>query len=135
MTGYSSGYAFINEAWCTDDLSSKIKRDSKKKKPVQDAVCDLFNNTLSYDDNTDLVKFANSYYDKTNYQRTMKTLPLSYEEDEREISPKQVVITENQSKYDICDQCHELYQTRYEPCKLNTKKYFRSLKGIPGAKH
>lgn len=92
MTGLS-GYASLMEAWGTSDLSEKIKKDGRKKKQVQDAVCDLLNTTSSYDD-TDLVKFANSYYDKTGFQRTMKNLQSTYEETQRQLSPKQVIIND-----------------------------------------
>jgi hypothetical protein len=65
MTVFNTGYATIDEAW--GDISGK----KKKKKVIQDPVCDLYEmkgNSSSYSE-TDLVNYN---YDKSRYQRTYK---------------------------------------------------------------
>ena len=102
MTVFNTGYCTIDEAW--GDLTSKQK--NKKKKTPQDPICDLYEskvNSSNYSD-TDLVRFANEYYDgydKSKYQRNMKTQSMAYENLEREPSPKNLTIKKNQNIYDI----------------------------------
>ena len=102
MTVFNTGFCTIDEAW--GDLTSKQK--NKKKKTPQDPICDLYEskvNSSNYSD-TDLVRFANEYYDgydKSKYQRNMKTQSMAYENLEREQSPKNLTIKKNQNNYDI----------------------------------
>lgn len=102
MTVFNTGYCTIDEAW--GDLTSKPK--NKKKKAPQDPICDLYEantNSANYSD-TDLVRFANEYYDKydkSKYQRNMKTQSMAYEEIDREPPQKSLMIKKNQNTYDI----------------------------------
>lgn len=103
MTVFNTGYCTIDEAW--GDLTSKPKNNKKKKSP-QDPICDLYEsktNSSSYTD-SDLVKFANEYYDKydkSKYQRNMKTQSMAYEEVDREPLEKSLVIKPKQNTYDV----------------------------------
>jgi hypothetical protein len=99
MTVFNTGYCTIDEAW--GDLASKPKKI--KKKTPQDPICDLYDtkrNSSNYND-TDLVRLANEYYDKSKYQRSMKTQPMAYEEVDRESPQKSLVINKNQNTYDV----------------------------------
>lgn len=107
MTVINTNYCSIDEAW--GDLTAKSKKDSNKKKkivPPNDPICDLYeakSNSTSYNE-TDLVRFANEYYDKydkSKYQRNMKTQSMASEEIEREESPKSLVINKDQSRYQV----------------------------------
>lgn len=113
MTVLNTSYCTIEEAW--GDLTGKSKKDSSKKKRYQqDPICDLYErkaNAPPYTE-TDLVKFANEFYDKSRYQRTMKTQPTSQESVEREPSPKNLVIQQERSKYDISNDT--LFEKQFE---------------------
>jgi len=115
------GYSTIEEAWQTTDLSNKTKIN--KKKPIKDPMCDLYEAKMNsnYSD-TDLVRFANEYYDnydKNKWQRTMKTQPMAYEKLERETSPKNVNIKNNQ--YDIS--IHPESNKKYSGSSLFEKQF------------
>lgn len=104
MTVFNTGYSNIEEAW--GDLTGKSKKDINRKKKNQDPICELYDakakSNSNYSEN-DLVNFANEYYekfDKNKYQRNMQTQSLSYEDIEREPSPKSLVIKQEQSKYE-----------------------------------
>jgi len=113
MTVSNTAYCSIDEAW--GDLSNKPR--NKKKKSPQDPMCDLYDAKINsnYSD-TDLVRFANEYYDsfdKSKYQRNMKTQSMAYETLEREPSPKNLTIKKNQNVYDITNS--EQPQNRKKP--------------------
>ena len=93
MTIMNPGYSTLEEAWGGDITGRKKSEPSRKKKPPTDPICELYDSKISSSayNESDLVRFANEYYDKfdkSKYQRNMKTQPLSYEEVEREPSVK-----------------------------------------------
>ena len=106
MTVFNTGYCTIDEAW--GDLTSKTKKDpARRRKPPTDPICELYEAKAnsSYNE-TDLVRFANDYYDKmdkSKYQRNMRTQSMAFEEEEREPTPKHVVIKKDQARYDATD--------------------------------
>lgn len=109
MTVMNTGYSTLEEAWGGDIAGRKNKGDqNRKKKPPTDPICELYDSKISNSsyNETDLVRFANEYYDKfdkSKYQRNMRTQPLSYEEVEREPSVKKLVISKGESRYDVSD--------------------------------
>jgi hypothetical protein len=94
MTVTSTTYCTIDEAW--GDLTGGKKKDSKRRKqPVQDPICDLYEsraNTSAYAAETDLVRFANDYYNRS---------ANGQENNVRETSPKNVKINATDSMYDL----------------------------------
>ena len=117
MTVINTNYCTIDEAW--GDLGNGKKKDApKRKKALQDPICELYEakaNT-SYNE-TDLVRFANNYYDKydkSKYQRNMKVQPTSYESVEREPSAKSVIIRKDQSKYEAKRDNSSLFEKQFE---------------------
>jgi len=105
MTVFNTSYCSIDEAW--GDLQAKPKKDpSKRKKALQDPICELYERKAampSYNE-TDIVRFANEYYDKmdkSRYQRNMRTQNSSQQDVEREPSPRQFSIEKDQSQYDV----------------------------------
>ena len=126
MTVMNTSYSTIEEAWGGDIAGRPTRKNdqNKKKKPPADPICDLYESKISSSsyNETDLVKFANEYYDKfdkSKYQRNMKTQPLAYEDVEREPSPKNLVIAKGESRYDVSDkkkpsQDYPLFQKQFE---------------------
>ena len=105
MTVFPTSYCTIDEAW--GDL--RAKKSSKRVKQ-QDPVCELYNN-----DDVELVKFANEYYDKTRYQRNSKAQQHTFEEHEREAPTRNVHIKKNlPSKYVAKDQNCTLFEKQFE---------------------
>ena len=109
MTVMNTGYSTLEEAWGGDITGRKRTETGRsKKKPPTDPICELYDSKVSNSsyNESDLVRFANEYYDKfdkSKYQRSMKTQPLAYEEVEREPSIKKLVIAKGESRYDISD--------------------------------
>lgn len=126
MTVMNTSYSTLEEAWGGDIAGRPTRKNdqNKKKKPPADPICDLYESKISSSsyNETDLVKFANEYYDKfdkSKYQRNMKTQPLAYEDVEREPSPKNLVISKGESRYDLSDkkkpsQDYPLFQKQFE---------------------
>lgn len=125
MTVMNTSYSTLEEAWGGDIAgrpTRKNDQNNKKKKPINDPICDLYNSKVSSSsyNETDLVRFANEYYDKfekSKYQRNVKTLPLSYEEVEREPSSKNLTISKGESRYDLSNKRQEeypLFQKQFE---------------------
>lgn len=113
MTVINTSYCSIEEAWgdMTTPPPSKRKDVQQKKKRMQpqDPICELYENKVknqSYGSETDLVRFANEYSDKSRFQRSMRPLPNTsgYVKDEIEYNPKAVAIVPDRSKYDVSDQ-------------------------------
>ena len=102
----NTAYCTIDEAW--GDLINKDNKDAKKrrKKPPTDPICELYESKAnsSYND-VDLVRYANEVYekpDKSRYQRSMRPLPLTYEEEEnvsRQPQPALTNVKENIKRY------------------------------------
>lgn len=94
MTVTGTNYCSIDEAW--GDLTGGKKKDSKRRKqPVQDPICDLYEsraNTSTYSAETDLVRFANDYYNRS---------ASGQENNIRETTPKTVKINPSESMYDL----------------------------------
>lgn len=104
MTVINTNYCTIDEAW-GDLTGSKSKKDPpRRKKPPHDPICELYEAKANTSFNeTDLVRFANEYYDKfdkAKYQRNMRTQSMAFENVEREPTPKSLVIKNNQSNYE-----------------------------------
>lgn len=125
MTVMNTSYSTLEEAWGGDIAGRPTRKNdqSKKKKPPTDPICDLYNSKVSSSsyNETDLVRFANEYFDKfekSKYQRNMKTLPLSYEEVEREPSKKNLTISKGESRYDLTNkrqsEDYPLFQKQFE---------------------
>ncbi len=120
----NTSYSTLEEAWGGDIAGRPTRKNdqSKKKKPPTDPICDLYASKVSSSsyNETDLVKFANEYFDKfekSKYQRNMKTVPLSYEEVEREPSTKNLTISKGESRYDLSKRQSEdypLFQKQFE---------------------
>lgn len=103
MTVINTAYCSIDEAW--GDLVTKDNKESKRrrKKPPTDPICDLYESKISqpYND-VDLVRYVNDAYekhDKSRYQRSMRPVQLSYEEEERQPQPTPTIVQENIRKY------------------------------------
>lgn len=94
MTVTSTNYCSIDEAW--GDLTGGKKKDNKRRKqPVQDPICDLYEsraNTSAYSAENDLVRFANDYYNRSSNGQ---------ENNIRETTPKTVKINAAESMYDL----------------------------------
>jgi hypothetical protein len=103
MTVFPTSYCTIDEAW--GDL--RAKKNPKRTKQM-DPICELYDNKQE----TELVKFANDYYDKTKYQRNSKTQSGAYEEQEREPLKRNVQIHKNQNKYDVSNKT--LFEKQFE---------------------
>lgn len=103
MTVMNTTYCSIDEAW--GDLTGNAKKQNRKKKTsfpqqeealIQDPICDLYEaraNASAYNAETDLVRFANEYYDKSAYQRTNRTQSMAHEDVVREPSPKSIMVS------------------------------------------
>ncbi len=125
MTVMNTSYSTLEEAWGGDIAGRPTRKNdqNRKKKPPTDPICDLYASKVSSSsyNETDLVKFANEYFDKfekSKYQRNMKTQPLSYEEVEREPSPKNLTISKGESRYDLTKKKqpeeYPLFQKQFE---------------------
>lgn len=136
MTVINTSYSSIEEAWADSYLSPSLQKKPKKKRqpPQADPICDLYNSRdLAYDD-TDIVSYANKFYEKSQYQHPMmeqrempKTIhidasepdevPVSapYQEEEMPTRPRERVYYDTKEGYD--DEEH--YET-----KSNNMDYF-----------
>ena len=78
MTVFNTTYSTIEEAWADSYLSPSLQKKPKKKKsienPMSDPICDLYEmGNNSYDD-SELVSYANKFYEKhekAKYQNAM----------------------------------------------------------------
>lgn len=73
MTVINTSYSSIEEAWADSYLSPSLQKKPKKKR--QDPICDLYNARDSAYDDTDIIAYANKFYDKSQFQKPMNREP------------------------------------------------------------
>lgn len=143
MTVRSANYSSLDEVW-GESFNSSSKTKKEKRKKIVDPICDLYQmgNNSGYND-TDLVSYTNSYfekYDKTPYQRTMNdnvmvnddVMPKQYS---RERPVREVTVTDNRQTYDVSDfddtieqekQLESLPEDKYINKQSSKEKFFPS---------
>lgn len=77
MTVFNTGYSTLDEAWGEPYLSPSLQKKKKKKNvETQDPICELYAMGNNHYQDSDIVSYANQYFekhDKTKYQKPMMT--------------------------------------------------------------
>lgn len=94
MTVFNTGYSSLEEAWGEPYLSPSLQQPKKKKKkqlPINDSpsdpICDLYAMGNNHYQDSDIISFANQFYDK--HDKVMYQKPLMLD---REKHPKTMEI-------------------------------------------
>lgn len=90
MTVITTSYSSLDEVWADSYLSPALQKKSKKKKPPphSDPICDLYaQSTGNYANETDIISYANQFYEKHEKAKYQRPQMLS-----REKLPKVVEI-------------------------------------------
>lgn len=94
MTVFNTGYSSLEEAWGEPYLSPSLQQQKKKKKKQQpildspsDPICDLYAMGNNHYQDSDIISFANQFYDKHDKVVYQKPLML-----DREKHPKTMEI-------------------------------------------
>jgi len=78
MTYFNTGYSSIEEAWGEPYLSPSLQKKKKKKTVDQqmneDPICELYAMGNTHYQDSDIVSFANQYYDKHDKPRFQKPM-------------------------------------------------------------
>ena len=108
----NTAYCTIDEAW-GDLVGKDVKK--RRKKPPSDPICELYDAKVnsSYND-TDLVRYANEFHDKSKYQRSMRLPESAYEEEERQPKPKPTILKENVKTYDSAQPDSALFEKQFD---------------------
>lgn len=78
MTYFNTGYSSIEEAWGEPYLSPNLQKKKKKKSMDQqineDPICELYAMGNNHYQDSDIVNFANQYYDKHDKPKFQKPM-------------------------------------------------------------
>jgi hypothetical protein len=85
MTVFNTSYSTIHEAWGDNYLSPSLQKKQKKKKihPQSDPICDLYENGNNSYNDTDIVSYANKFYEKYEKGKYQKPRMLEREQQPR----------------------------------------------------
>lgn len=89
MTVFNTAFSSLEDAWGEPYLSPTLQKPKKKKKPAdiayEDPICDLYAMGNNHYQDSDIVSFANQYYDKHDKPRFQKPMMNKREPDVKEV--------------------------------------------------